>query len=102
MGDCLLKTSGAKLIVDALNDGHDNLEELHMDSNEIIGVEGGKAVVEMAAAKPNMRSLNLDANSFGEAGCEKIYQLLENAGKSDIMEPFEDDEEPDGESDQEV
>ena len=73
-----------------------------MDSNEIIGVEGGKAVVEMAAAKPNMRSLNLDANSFGEAGCEKIYQLLENAGKSDIMEPFEDDEEPDGESDQEV
>ena len=54
-----------------------------MDSNEIIGVEGGKAVVEMAAAKPNMRSLNLDANSFGEAGCEKIYQLLENAGKSD-------------------
>jgi len=72
-----------------------------MDSNEIVGVEGGKAVVVMAVSKPKMRNLNLDANSFGEAGCEEIYQILDNAGKSDIMEPFEDDEEPDGEPDQE-
>lgn len=35
LGDCLLKTQGAELIAKALTDGHSDLEELYLDSNEI-------------------------------------------------------------------
>ena len=55
----------------------------------------------LVASKPNITSLALDANQFGEAGCEEICKILEEAGKSKIMEPFEDDEEPDDEDDDE-
>ena len=98
LGDTLLRTSGAQLITEALSEGHVSLRDLAMDSNEIRR-DGGVAVAKMVASKPNITSLALDANQFGEAGCEEICKILEEAGKSKIMEPFEDDEEPDEDDD---
>ena len=101
LGDTLLRTAGAQLITEALGEGHVCLRDLAMDSNEIRR-EGGVAVAKMVASKPNITSLALDANQFGEAGCEEIYKILEESGKSEIMEPFEDDEEPDEDEDEGV
>ena len=100
LGDCLLKTKGAQWIAEALKEGHTDLEELHMDSNEI-KLSGGQCVVEAVADKPKLTKLALDCNQFGEAGCEEICQLLEAAGKSDVMEEFSEDEEPDEDDEEE-
>ena len=56
----------------------------------------------MVGSKPNITSLALDANQFGEAGCEEICKILEEAAKSKIMQPFEDDEEPESDDDEGV
>lgn len=94
LGDCLLKTKGAKLIASALKEGHQDLEELYMDSNEI-WASGGLAIAEAVGNKPNITKLVIDTNQFGPDGCEQILQKLEDIGKRDIMEDIEDDEEPD-------
>ncbi len=75
LGDCLLKTEGAKLIASALEMGHEQLEELHMDSNEI-RLEGGEAIVDAVKGKPAMKVLHIGTNNFGEEGCQKLLERL--------------------------
>ena len=96
LGDCLLKSEGAILISNALRDGHLDLEELHMSSNEI-RVDGGNAIAQAVANKSNLKTLAIDSNEFGEAGCQMVRDELENCGRGDLLteSTFEDDEDPD-------
>ena len=102
LGDCLLKSEGAILISNALRDGHADLEELHMNSNEI-RVDGGITIAQAVANKRNLKTLAIDTNEFGEAGCEMVREELENCGRGDLLNEntFEDDEDPDSEEDEE-
>ncbi|TRY72155.1 hypothetical protein TCAL_00256 [Tigriopus californicus] len=101
LGDCLLKTEGAILVAKALETGHMDLEELHLDSNEI-RVDGGVRILESMLDKPKLRQLTLDANQFGEAGCQRLMSMLKAKGKENIVgEEIEEDEEPDSDEDNE-
>ena len=91
LGDCLLKTEGAKLIAAAIKSGHDQLEELHLDSNEV-RLEGGEAIVDAVKNKAAMKILHIGTNQFGEEGCQK---LIERLGEKSSLLPegeIEDDE----------
>ena len=100
LGDCLLKTEGARLISYALKEGHPNLKEWYMDSNEI-RLAGGFAIVDAVANKDNMELLTLDANQFGAEGCGKIMRKLENAGKRELIDEIEEDEDPEDSEEEE-
>ena len=100
LGDCLLKTEGARLISYALKEGHPNLKEWYMDSNEI-RLAGGFAIVDAVANKDNMEILTLDANQFGAEGCGKIMRKLENAGKRELIDEIEEDEDPEDSEEEE-
>jgi Ran GTPase-activating protein 1 len=94
IGDCLLKTEGARKIALALKDGHKDLEELILDSNEI-KFDGGKEIVDAIVDKPNLRTLGMGANQFGASGCERLLRTLTKYGKRDVIgDEIEDDEEP--------
>ncbi len=91
LGDCLIKTDGAIAIANALKGGHSQLEELHMDSNEI-KLPGGEELVKVVKDKASMKKLYIGTNLFGEAGCQKLIELL---GDKQILLPegeIEDDE----------
>lgn len=61
LGDCLLKTKGAVLIGEALQDEHFALERLSMDQNEI-GANGGYAIASAMFNKEQLQSLNINGN----------------------------------------
>merc|ERR1719347_1736426 len=94
LGDCLLKTAGAKLICRALKGRHPKLRELILDSNEI-RVNGGLEIAEMVKDKNNLEKCSIAGNQFGESGLEKILKKFADVGKSDILEEIEDNEDPD-------
>merc|ERR1719347_1769308 len=94
LGDCLLKTAGAKLICRALKGRHPKLRELILDSNEI-RVNGGLEIAEMVKDKNNLEKCSIAGNQFGESGPEKILKKFADVGKSDILEEIEDNEDPD-------
>ena len=101
LGDCLLKSEGAILISNALRDGHADLEELYMNSNEI-QVDGGIPIAQAVANKRSLKTLSIDTNEFGEAGCKIVREELENCGRGDLLDEntFEDDEDPDSEEEE--
>lgn len=61
LGDCLLRTKGAVLIGEALQDEHLALERLNLDHNEI-GANGGYAIASAMQNKEQLQSLNLNGN----------------------------------------
>lgn len=60
-GDCLLKTRGAVILGEALQDEHLALERLTLDHNEI-GGNGGLAIASAMMNKEQLQSLNLNGN----------------------------------------
>lgn len=98
LGDCLLKTAGAELIANAIKSGHGDLEELYLDSNEI-RFEGGKSIVNAVANKTKLKTLKIDGNQFGSAGCGKLMRQLKDSGKRHVLDEIEEDEEPDDDDD---
>lgn len=60
-GDCLLKTKGAVILGEALQDEHLSLETLVLDHNEI-GANGGLAIAAAMHNKDQLQSLNLNGN----------------------------------------
>lgn len=60
-GDCLLKTRGAIILGEALQDGHLSLEVLNLEANEI-GPNGGFAIASAMENKEQLASLNLNSN----------------------------------------
>ena len=67
-----------------------------MSSNEI-RVDGGNAIAQAVANKSHLKTLAIDSNEFGEAGCQMVRDELENCGRGDLLteSTFEDDEDPD-------
>ena len=57
--DCLLRSEGAVAIGDALRDGHECLEEVHLSHNEL-SLEAGMTVVNALLRKDSLKKLNLD------------------------------------------
>ena len=73
---------------------------MHLDSNEI-KLDGGKAIVKAAITnKPNLKTLEIGTNQFGESGVTNLMDMLADAGKENLVgdEGIEDDE---GSSDEE-
>lgn len=60
-GDCLLKTKGAVILGEALQDDHLALEKLTLDHNEI-GGNGGLSIASAMINKDQLQSLNLNGN----------------------------------------
>uniref|UniRef100_A0A182QN01 Uncharacterized protein n=1 Tax=Anopheles farauti TaxID=69004 RepID=A0A182QN01_9DIPT len=106
-GDCLLKTRGATLIGEALHEAHGELEVMDFGFNEI-GPDGGFALVNATANKGKLRSLVLNGNQFGEECCEQMMELVQEYGRTGVMELEEDagdveeEEEDDDEEDEEA
>ncbi|XP_059153142.1 ran GTPase-activating protein 1-like [Physella acuta] len=116
-GDCLVRTEGAKAIANALREGHKNLQELILSGNEI-NKAGAIDIVESLEDKSSLKKLDLDANNFGEEGCEDIKSMVESVGLQEALgslsgdegsgdededgDDYGEDEEPDEEDDGEI
>merc|ERR1719233_353618 len=94
LGDCLLKSGGAKLICNALKGRHPNLKEFVLDSNEI-RLKGGLSIIDAVKGKEQLEKLSIDGNQFGEDGLKKIMKKMEEIGLSEVVGEVEDTEEPD-------
>lgn len=68
-GDCLLRTKGAVILGEALQDEHLLLEKLTLDNNEI-GPNGGLAIASAMHNKDQLTSLNLNSNQVSEIEAE--------------------------------
>ncbi|CAG5121351.1 unnamed protein product [Candidula unifasciata] len=90
-GDCLIRTEGAKAIAKAIKNNHPHLQELILSGNEITK-EGAINIVESLENKKNLRKLDLNANNFGDDGCEDIKALVEGLGNGDVLGSLSDDE----------
>jgi Ran GTPase-activating protein 1 len=90
-GDCLLKTRGAVLIADAVQDTHLDLEVLNLEHNEI-GPHGGLSVASAMYNKVNLQSLNINGNQFGEEGRLQIQEMMGECDKTKILEPMDENE----------
>lgn len=90
-GDCLLKTRGAVILGEALQDSHLGLEILNLGFNEI-GHNGGYAIVAAMANKEQLQSLNLNGNQFGEEARDGIRELLEESNRLNALEEMDEDD----------
>lgn len=70
-GDCLLKTKGAVLIGEALQDGHPLLKRVDLGFNEI-GSNGGILIASAMSNKSELETLNLNGNQV------KSYHIITN------------------------
>lgn len=61
LGDCLLRTGGAILLGEALQEGHNQLETLNLGFNEI-GPDGGLSIANAMQNKPHISSIILNGN----------------------------------------
>lgn len=71
-GDCLLKSRGAIILAEALQDGHFALETLILEANEI-GPNGGCAVASAVINKEQLQRLALNANQVSQFDIFVIY-----------------------------
>ncbi|KAK6976411.1 ran GTPase-activating protein 1-like isoform X1 [Biomphalaria glabrata] len=97
-GDCLIRTEGAKAIADVLRNSHKNLKELILSGNEI-NKTGAIDIIESLETKEFLEKLDLDANNFGEEGCEDIKCMVESLGFKDVLGSLSGDEGSDDEED---
>ncbi|CAL1543294.1 unnamed protein product [Lymnaea stagnalis] len=102
-GDCLIRTEGAKAVANVLRNSHTNLKELILSGNEI-SKSGAIEIVESLEEKKSLQKLDLDANNFGEEGCEDIKSLIESIGLQEALGSLSGDEgseDEEGEDDEE-
>ncbi|CAG0887534.1 unnamed protein product [Darwinula stevensoni] len=87
----VFKTKGARSIAEGLAKGHDGLEELCLDHNEM-HKEGALAIVDSLKKKSKLSKLNLNGNNFGKQGCDDIRKKLTPIGKIDALLDLNEDE----------
>jgi Ran GTPase-activating protein 1 len=87
----LLKTRGAVLIADAIQDTHLELEVLNLEHNEI-GPHGGLSLASAMYNKANLQSLNINGNQFGEEGRVQIQEIMGDCDKAKALEAMDEDE----------
>lgn len=76
-GDCLLKTKGAVILGEALQDEHLALETLILDHNEI-GANGGYAIAAAMHNKEQLQTLNLNGNQVRSSALITCKQHTEH------------------------
>lgn len=76
-GDCLLKTRGAVIIAEAIQDGHLALETLILEANEI-GPNGGCAIASAMCNKSLLSLLSLNCNQVSMTLVDLILLLYPN------------------------
>ncbi|XP_059418466.1 ran GTPase-activating protein 1a [Carassius carassius] len=100
-GDCLVRSEGASAIAETLKEGLPILKELNLSFGEITD----EAALEVARAvqhKDQFEKLDLNGNSFGEDGCEKLRDVMEKMNMADKLGSLSDDEgEPEEDDDDE-
>jgi len=96
-GDCLVRTDGARAIVKVIGSG---LKELILSGNEI-NKSGGVEVAEALEGKNSLVKVDLNANGFGEEGCEEVRAVMQAIGLEDALASLSDDEGSDDEDDDE-
>lgn len=79
-GDCLLKTKGAVILGEALQDEHLALETLILDHNEI-GANGGYAIAAAMHNKEQLQTLNLNGNQVRSSALITCKQHTEHGIK---------------------
>ena len=110
-GDCLLKTTGAVLLAEALQDGHQNLKNVNLGYNEI-GANGGLSIATAMENKVNINKLTLNGNQvcfctqyllnsfylsfvclkFGHECCDRITEMLVEIGRIDALDSLDEDD----------
>ena len=90
-GDCLLKTKGAMILADAIQDMHVDLEVLNLEANEI-GPDGGIIVAQSMHNKTKLKNLFLDCNQFGQEARDQISELLIKYDKLEAVGPLDEDD----------
>ncbi|KAK3795101.1 hypothetical protein RRG08_028303 [Elysia crispata] len=90
-GDCLIRTEGAQAIAGVLKNGLTSLQELFLSGNEITK-EGAMDIVESLENTQSLKTLDLNANSLGEDGCEDVKVMMESIGLQDALGSLSDDE----------
>lgn len=86
-----MKTRGAVILAEALQDSHLGLEILNLGFNEI-GPNGGYAICGAMANKEQLQSLNLNGNQFGVEVREGIIELLEQSNRLQALEEMDEDD----------
>jgi len=94
LGDCLLKSAGAKLICRALKGRHPGLRELVLDSNEI-RVKAVDDLVKAVKGKSNIERVSISGNQLGASGLKRVQEKFKELGMAEKLEDVEDNEEPD-------
>lgn len=87
----MLKTRGAVILGEALQDSHLGLEILNLGFNEL-GPNGGYAIVAAVDNKEQLQSLNLNGNQFGELARDGIRELLEESNRLQALEELDEDD----------
>lgn len=112
IGDCLLGAKGGQAVIRGLTSSNHKLERVAIFFNEI-NAAGAKLVPEMLVGKEDLKSIELNGNTFDGEGSEveAIKKQLERLGKEDCLDELdemedeeedEDEEEPEEEESQEV
>lgn len=79
-GDCLLKDKGALFLSKILKDGHADLEELILESNEI-RTSAALELADAIVAKTKLKIFSLDGNQINIDGQHKLREKLQSAGQ---------------------
>ena len=79
--------------------GHEGLRELNFDGNELT-TQGALSVAEALQNKPHLTKLQLDDNMLGDEGKDLIITFLDDIGKKDVLQPLENNLDPDSEEEE--
>ncbi|KAK2916964.1 hypothetical protein Q8A67_001338 [Cirrhinus molitorella] len=100
-GDCLVRSEGASAIAETLREGLPILKELNLSFGEITE----EAAIEVARSvqhKDQLKKLDLNGNSLGDEGCDKLKEVMESLNMGDKLGSLSDDEgEPEEDEDEE-
>lgn len=95
-----LKDEGAIKIGKALEEGHDQLKEVDMNTNSIRRT-GAKVLAQAVVRKPGFKLLNINGNFISDEGVEEVKKIFENCpcalGPLDENDPEGDDDDNDQE-----
>ncbi|XP_030649428.1 ran GTPase-activating protein 1a [Chanos chanos] len=100
-GDCLVRSEGALAIAEAVRDGLPLLKELNLSFGEVTE-EAALAVAHAVQDKKDLEKLDLNGNSLGEDGCDRLRETMDSMNMGDVLGSLSDDEgEPDEDEDDE-
>lgn len=88
-----LKDEGAILISKALEEGHNQLTEVDLNTNSIRRA-GARFLAQTVASKPGFKLLNINGNFISDEGIDEVKDIFKNC--PDVLGPL-DENDPEGE-----